>query len=81
MNNKDNLYINVDNERVNNLIDRLKVNNNVELFINEIKVKDEIIVNKLDTLENEVIFLASKITSLVKSGVDINKIKIKKTFS
>lgn len=40
--------------------------------------KNEIIVNKFDTIENEVLYVASMIEDLLNTGVDINNIKINK---
>ena len=49
---------------------------NYESYFDEYKNKDEIVIYKNNTIEDEIVVTAMMIKELVESGIDINKIKI-----
>lgn len=62
-------------KELQSLIDKIKINNNIEI-INE---KNKNYIHKiyhLDNIENEVVFIANKICKLIKDGIKISNIYI-----
>lgn len=79
LNNKDILVIDANYDSItSNIIESLKVNNNVTYVENNQEEKDNIDIHEFNTLEDEVAFTASLIVDLINKGISIDKIKLNK---
>ena len=62
-------------KELSSLINQLKENNNVEVINNEVGTNKHVIY-EIDTIENEVLFIANKIVELLKNNISISNIYI-----
>ena len=60
-------------KELSSLINQLKENNNVEVINNEVGTNKHVIY-EIDTIENEVLFIANKIVELLKNNISISNI-------
>lgn len=60
-------------KELSSLINQLKENNNVEVINNEVGTNKHVIY-EVDTIENEVLFIANKIVELLKNNISISNI-------
>ena len=60
-------------KELSSLINQLKENNNVEVINNEVGTNKHVIY-EIDTIENEVLFIANKIIELLKNNISISNI-------
>ena len=79
LNNKDIVIYNLPiSKELNNLITSLSKNNNVEIINDKTNTYTHQIY-EIDTIENEVLFVANKITELLKNNISISNIYLTKT--
>jgi hypothetical protein len=77
LNNKKILVLNDGfNGLIEGIISEIVICNNVYIITSRDTSKEELDIYEFNTLEEEVIFLATKISSLVKEGISLDKIKI-----
>lgn len=62
-----------ESKELNNLIKDLRINNNVEIY-NEKNNDYKHIIYELNSIEDEVVYIATSICDLLNKGIDINKI-------
>ena len=62
-------------KELSSLINQLKENNNVEVINNEVGTNKHVIY-EIDTIENEVLFIANKIVEFLKNNISISNIYI-----
>ena len=60
-------------KELSSLINQLKENNNVEVINNEVG-NNKHVIYEIDTIENEVLFIANKIVELLKNNISISNI-------
>ena len=60
-------------KELSSLINQLKENNNVEVINNEVGTNKHVIY-EIDTIENEVLFIANKIVEFLKNNISISNI-------
>ena len=64
------------NSLIENIISEISISNRVSVITIKDVNKEELDIYEFNTLEEEVIFLATKISKLIKEGISLDKIKI-----
>jgi len=77
LNNKKILVLNDSfNGLVEGVVSEISICNTVSIITSRDSFKEELNIYEFNTLEEEVIYLATKISSLIKDGISLDKIKI-----